>query len=180
VNLNKKYIIWLVLCFYSTAAFAGGYIKKGEVFVAQEDVRYFTYTEALTLYQERQQLENFKKQIALLKAIIADQDKAIEKYRIAADLDKEAIQSYKQAAAKDAAAIMHYRQSIDELQNSVNETKKESKIYQVVITKQTEALKNALVSIGHQKSKRRFERKLFYWAGVLTPFVIGAVIKNIK
>jgi len=174
MNSSKKICVWFVLFFYTvSSAFAGGYIKKGATFKAEEDVRYFTYSETVELYKEKQQFKNMQERLVLLKDIVADQEEVIKQYKLAADMDAAAIKEYKQAAEKYTTAIEEYKQSNAQLELGLQETRKESKIYQEVVTTQTQALKNAITTIGHQKSKNRFERNLYFVLGVAV--TVGAV-----
>ena len=180
---KKRYICVMLFCYISTMLCASGYIKKGETFVATEDVRYYTYEEALEIYKDKKKnenLENLKKQIAILKEIVANDEIIIAKHKKAAELDAIAITKYKAAIQKQESSNQDYELAIAKLKTTIAETKKSSVIYQEVVTTQTQALKNALMSIGHEKSKRRFERKFYYWLGVLTPIAIGTAANQIK
>ena len=180
-TLNKKISVWVILfCYITTGLFAGGYIKKGEAFVAEEDVRYFNYSESLDVLRATKQAKNLKEQVALLKDIVADKEKELEKYKQAAEKSKKAIEKYEQASEQNKLAIQDFKQSIVKLETSNKETKEAAFIYKEVVTTQTEALRNCLKSLGSEKSKRRFERKFYYWLGVLTPIVAGAALKQIK
>jgi len=180
-SLNKKISVWVVLfCYITTGLFAGGYIKKGETFLAEEDVRYFTYTESVEQLRIAKQAKNLSEQVAILKEIVADQEKTIEKHKQAAEKDQEAINGYKASLEQGKAAIQDYKHAIEKLETSNKERKEVAVVYKEVITTQTEALRNSLKTIGKEKSKRRFERKFYYWVGVLTPIVVGVAIKNVQ
>lgn len=142
---------------------AGGFIKKGETFVATEDVRYFTYQESLNLLKDLKAKEMLAKKNILLQDIVSNQEEQIKKYKLAATLDQKAIQDYRLAIAS--------------LEKSLSETKNASVVYQEVITTQTEALKNSLKVISREKGKRRFERNLSYVLGLITGGYVSGAFK---
>lgn len=180
-NLSKKISIWtLLFCYTTTMLFAGGYIKKGETFVASEDVRYMNYDESVKAFEERKELLRLRKEVAAFESVVADLQESIKKYEQAAEKDQQAIQDYKNSIAKNESAIEDYKRAIGELKTSNTKNEKQAVIYQEVVTTQTQALKNALVSIGNVKRKNRFERKFYYFLGLATPFIVGAAANNLK
>lgn len=157
---TKKTIAWLLIfSFVTSSVLAGGFIKKGQTFIAKEDVRYFTYEESVRMLKEIENGKKLAEKVSSMEKIVANYEAQIAKHEAAAQLDK--------------AAMANYKDSIGVLKESVQEARKATIMYKEIILVQNKSLKTASARANSNRRMRRWERNLSFVLGFIAP-VAGA------
>lgn len=160
-------IIFSLLC---QSLLAGGLIRKGEHFVAKQDVRWFTVKESRQLLGQINKVERLEKQIAILK-------ERENQYSNQIVMLKDANHSRK--LAMDAC-----NEAVVTLKSAMTEIKSVNQMYKDVVVVQQKIVEKQGGQITSIKKSRRRRTMLSYIAGFLTPLAgayavgqIGHVIK---
>jgi len=132
-QIKGSSLLLVIFVITSAVGLAGGYIKKGQTFKAEEDVRYFTQPESVRLLEQLNELEALKKQIViyqenerLYKEAIKEKDLSIESYKESITLLKMSIDQYKSII--DTLKLMSTEQAktVVELNKALSDTRASS------------------------------------------------------
>jgi len=143
----------------SIASLAGGYIKKGQTFKAEEDVRYFTQSESVRLLEQLNELEALKKKIVIYE----------ENERI-----------YKEAIKEKDLAIESFKESITVLKMSVEQYKSILETSKTVYSEQTKTIVELNKALSENRSASNRRSKTNFITGFLAPIAGAWGLSKIK
>lgn len=158
--IRCKVACWVILfCICPHLLLAGGIIRKGERFVAKQDMRWFTKQEAKKLVAELREKDKLKQQL--------------EKVQSREELYIQEISALRQAENARREATEDARSAAESLKDAVSALKEANVVYKEIVIVQRNIIKDNHYEITKLKRSRRRRTFLSFLSGFIAP-VAGA------